>query len=432
MDEPLLGTPAYVAQWDVDAGSLSLRANTPGPAGALIVEFHGLTLALDAATPRQVSFIDIADACAAIEQTTTTSAPPSLLTRLVGPDMIVRLTTLMATDKQRPQRIDDSGRSRDEQVPEATARLVIALTGADTPGLSEQEAAFATLEAMMIAHELGLADDLPGSGDRLRHAATMVAGLTSFQLDAFGGSGWPLAADVAERAAAWLPPPLSDALRFAAKRLRVDAPAGLAAAFAFPAAAAVPAGAAPPEPRSLLQPRPAIALLPDSLPLAVANRTPTISRTTNDECEVRLRGWGDRAAGWWVRAFTVGDRVPLAVVPMLADGRDAVATFLLPPSDGAKFEIDIVDNPALERPGERIAAFRAAIASGQRAARLERLDRSYDAADAWRRASRFHRSAGDTDRARQAEAMIRGQRQASRRVRTMNVPPTMADHCLAT
>ena len=147
---------------------------------------------------------------------------------------------------------------------------------------------------------------------------------------------------------------------------------------------------------------------------------------------MRLRGWGDRAAGWWVRAFTVGDRVPLAVVPMLADGRDAVATFLLPPSDGAKFEIDIVDNPALERPGERIAAFRAAIASGQRAARLERLDRSYDAADAWRRASRFHRSAGDTDRARQAEAMIRGQRQASRRVRTMNVPPTMADHCLAT
>lgn len=431
MDEPLLGTPAYVAQWDADTGSLSLRANTPGPAGALVVEFHGVTLALDAATPRQLSFINIADARAAIEQTTT-SAPHSLLKRLVGTDMIERLTTLMAANKQRPQRIDDSGRSRGEQVPEATARLVIALTGADTPGLSEQEAAFATLEAMTIAHELGLADDLPASSDRLTQAATTVAGLTSFQLDAFDSPSWSLAAHVAEQAAAWLPSPLSDALRFTAQRLRAEAPAGLAA-IVFPAAAdAVPAGAAAPEPRSLLQPRPAIALLPDSLPLLVANRTPTISRTTNDECEVRLRGWGDRTAGWWVRAFTVGDRVPLAVVPMLADGRDAVATFLLPPSDGAKFEIDIVDNPALERPGERIAAFRAAIASGQRAARLERLDRSYDAADAWRRASRFHRSAGDTDRARQAEAMIRGQRQASRRVRTVNVPPTMADLCLPT
>ncbi len=62
--------------------------------------------------------------------------------------------------------------------------MVIAITGADTPVLSEQEAASATLEATTIAHELGLADDLPGSVDRHMIAATTVAELTSFPLDA--------------------------------------------------------------------------------------------------------------------------------------------------------------------------------------------------------------------------------------------------------
>jgi hypothetical protein len=427
MNAPLLGTRAYVAEFDADVGSLSLRANAPGPAGALVVQFHGLTLALDAAAPRQLSSIDIADARATVESTTQ----PSLLTRLVGAEVVSRLATLMTIDKQRPQRIDGPRRGRDEPVPEAVARLVIAMTGADTPGLSEQEAVFATLEAMTIAHELGLADDLSGTDDRLTQAATTIAALTWSQLDAFDGSSWLPASDAAEQAAAWLPPPLCDALRFTAKRLRADAPDGLAAVLTFPApAAAVPAAAAP-EPRSLLKPHPAIALSPDSLPLAVANRVPTVSRTTNDECEVRLRGWSDRAAGWWVRAFIVDQRVPLAVVPMLTDERDAVATFLLPPSSGAKFEIDIVDDPAVERPSERVAAFRAAIASGQRAARLERLDRPHDAADAWRRASRFHRSAGDTDRARQADAMIRGQRPASRRSTTTSIQPTLADRYLS-
>ncbi len=127
MDVPLLGHRNYVADFDPITGSVMLRANTPGPAGSLLMELEGMTVAVDAANPGQLSFIDIADARSAVGRTATTNhtttnnttSAMSLLTRLVGAEVVERAAMLMATGRQKPQRIDDSGRGRDEQILEA-------------------------------------------------------------------------------------------------------------------------------------------------------------------------------------------------------------------------------------------------------------------------------------------------------------------------
>ena len=172
---------------------------------------------------------------------------------------------------------------------------------------------------------------------------------------------------------------------------------------------------------------PSVQISHASLPALIAEITPSVTRTTNDEFQVRLHGWAGRTDGWWVRAFRPGGQVPLAAVPMRADEDDAVAELLLPQRDGASFELDIVDNPGSVRPSTQLAAFRAAIAAGQRAARLERLDRRDEATNAWQRSADLHRQAGDNDRARQADAIVSDQRASSLARHSLQVSPTLAD-----
>ncbi len=137
-----------------------------------------------------------------------------------------------STDWRHSSPADDNGRCASTKPAAARTRTfpspwrgpAIALTGSETPGLLEEEAAFATLESMTIAHDLVLADDLlgnlPGGADLLAAAATTVTSLSPFQLSAFDWSSRLLAADVAERAAGRLPRPLADSLRGVAVQLQ--------------------------------------------------------------------------------------------------------------------------------------------------------------------------------------------------------------------
>lgn len=414
MTEPLLGHRAYVVEWDDFTGGVALRSNTPGPAGSLVVEFDGLTLALDAANPRLVNFIEVGDGQAA----TDPSLMPSLMRRLIGDAATDEVAALVTSGSSRPRRIDATDGAREQPVPARIARLATALAGAEAPGLLPEEAALATLEAVAIARNAGLLDDLPSSQERLQQAASEVAALTEPKLARLDRTSRVAAADACELAAAWVPDRLGDDLRRVASQLRTNRPqSGLATTPSRP----------PASPAEL-----AVAISLDSLPLMTAERLPSVTRTSNDEYEVRLHGWAERATGWWVRAFRVDGQVPLAAVPMLDEGPDAVAQLLLAQSDGGDFELDIVGDPGSVRPSRQLAAFRAAIASGQRAARLERLDRRDAAAHAWQRSSELHRRAGDEDRARQAEAIASNQRAASQRFASPHVGATFADHCLPT
>ena len=410
--EPLLGHRAYVVEADQFTGTISLRSNSPGPAGSLVVEFDGVTLGLDAADPSLVNFIDVHDGSAS----TPASPEPSLLHRLIGEQAGAALVAFAAQHDNRPHRVDSTDGGREQPVPSRIARLATALAGADGPGLLQEEAALALLEGFSIAQHVGLMDDLPGSHARFEQAAVAVSRLSESQILRMDRRTRADAADVCEVAAERADDYLAEGLRDVSTRLRDVATRGVRAASAMPP--------------HKLSVDPSVQISHASLPALIAEITPSVTRTTNDEFQVRLHGWAGRTDGWWVRAFRAGGQVPLAAVPMRSVGLDAVAELLLPQRDGATFEIDIVDDPGSARPSTQLAAFRAAIAAGQRAARLERLDRRDAAAHAWQRSSELHGQAGDDDRARQADAIVSDQRATSLARRSLQVAPTLADHFL--
>ncbi len=139
-------------------------------------------------------------------------------------------------------------------------------------------------------------------------------------------------------------------------------PAAAMPAAAMPAAvAAAPA----PGPRTLMTPRPPIALTPDSLPLAIAQRMPTIIRTTNDELEVRLHGWSGRATGWWVPSLhRRRSRCRSPWCPCSPKGEMRSRSCCCRPTTGCQLRTRHRRQPGSLRPSTRVAEFRAAIAVG--------------------------------------------------------------------
>ena len=408
MSEPLIGHRAYVVEWDEVADVISLRSNTPGPAGSLVLEFEGLTLALDASDPGLVNFIDVSNGRVAA----TPADPPSLLHRLIGSEAAAAVKAIIDAASDRPQRVESVDGRREQPVPTRIARLAVSLATATTPGLLPHQSAMAALEAMAAARGAGLADALPSAAVVVEESARLaVEG--GEQLVASGDrASRRLAADVCEQAADYAGRH-ADALLELAVRLRHDD---------LPAASRSSRRAASSEAT--------VTFDPDVLPMMVAEQMPSVRRSSNDEHEVRLYGWAGRTEGWWVRVFRPGGQVPLAAVPMRIVGDDAVAELLLPERDGASFELDIVDDPGSGRPSTQLALFRAAIAAGQRAARLERLERRSEATNAWERSAGLHRQARDNDRARQADAIVSDQRASSLARRSLQVAPTLADHYL--
>ena len=150
-------------------------------------------------------------------------------------------------------------------------------------------------------------------------------------------------------------------------------------------------------------------------------------RTSHDEYQVQLPGWAGRRRRVVVPFHGEPGSVPLAIVPLLDDGPDASACFIVPPRFVGELTIEVLDDPGAPRHSRQVAAFRAALAAGKRAARLERLRRPDDAATTWLRASDLHRQAGDPWRAASAQAIADRHYRTTRGRRASGSAPVITD-----
>jgi len=447
--EPLLGAQQYIAEWEPLNDELFLTGTLPGPAGSFEMSFRGVDVVLDAADPAVVNSLTIT------ASSHLTHAARRLLGRLLGDDVAGAALSPVGDATVRI-RIGGRhrGRGRDGAHP-AMARLVLAWSTANDAGMRAEDRALATLEAAVLAHHLGLQASIEGCTEMLHDSALTVARAGPLErtfgwyrdpaqrgrTPIGGATAASIAAELCREAAGLI---TDDLLRTRLLQLiEPDEPRHIAAAASAPAPAQLPAMAkrmrldqAAPAEVTEADVDAAIAYLPhaldravtaDSLPKLIAGAEPTIGRTTNDEYELRLAGWADRADGWWVRAFAGADRVPLAMVPMAADGPDAVGRFLVTEHAAASMVVDIVDDPAEALVPEQIAAFRAAVAAGKRAGRLERLERLDEAHVAWQRASELHVAAGDSWRGETASALAAGRFQRTDGARTITLQPVVAD-----
>lgn len=417
----LLPDQQYIGQWDDDNGELILTGTTPGPAGSYELRLDTITVAIDAADPTTVNWITAAE-----RPDGSGSIGLDLLERLIGTEAKYALIPLFNTDQRirigpavraRPRRPE-----RYEVTRNATMRnIVTGMSLADNAGLLPYERALGRLEAFHLMSELYVQRDLTGWHDRVHATAVELLDLPPDDIDPMVRH---LVAAVFERATSLLDDQLLAArLRRVASALGPAEPEIFAAAeqaMDFTRSARGAGAAAPPAAAMAPAPMPVPAQQPveialHSLPYLAATKMPSINRTSGDEYEVRLHGWAGRADGWWVRGFRGAGAIPLAAVPMTVDGDDAVARFLVAPSQAASLVFDIVDDPGERRPSTQVTAFRAAIASGKRAAQLTRLDRRPQASAAWQRCSELHAEAGDESRATAAAAQAIGADRTSRR-----------------
>lgn len=442
--EPLLGVQQYVAEWDPLTDDLLLTGTLPGPAGSFVMTLRGVAVVLDAADPAVVNSLMITESTALADSTR------QLLSRLLGGDVAGAAWGAVGDPTAR-MRIGGrrSRRGRDGVNPEM-ARLVLAMSTAGDAGLRAEERALANLEAAVLAHRLDLQSSIDGCAEMLHDSALAVARAGPLEhtfrrpsdADRLPTSAVSIAAALCREAAGLV---TDDLLRARLLHLtEPDEPRHAAAGASAPAPAPAPAPMQLPAmaKRTRLDhaeeevAEAAIAYLPhaldravtpDSLPNLIGGVEVTISRTSNDEYELRLADWADRADGWWVRAFTGADHVPLAMVPMASDGPDAVGRFLVTEHAAASMVVDVVNDPAEVLAPEQIAVFRAAVAAGKRAGRLERLDRHDEAQLAWQRASELHFSAGDSWRGSTAAAIAAGRFQRTDGARAITLEPVVAD-----
>lgn len=205
-----------VAELDQSTGAISLRSNSPGPAGSLVVEFDGVTLGLDAADPSLVNFIDVLDVHAKAGIVGT----PPCLAGLIG-DEATALGALAAAHDERPRRIESADDGREQPVP---------------PHRSPGDCARRCRGARAVASG-GFARAVGGADDR-----TAFGGWLAIYRGAMNDWSWqPLlssalcraartvgsrnpggAADVCDTVSEWLPEQLGSAPREVAARIRFD------------------------------------------------------------------------------------------------------------------------------------------------------------------------------------------------------------------
>jgi hypothetical protein len=119
----------------------------------------------------------------------------------------------------------------------------------------------------------------------------------------------------------------------------------------------------------------------------------------------------------------------VAAAPLLAAGTDAVARLLVPPEDLGDLEVDVTDRPGEPRPCSRARAVVAAVATGQAAARAERLCQPAAAEARWVDCALGWRVAGSPEQAARAEEHAdRGSARAQERGGTID--PLLADHLI--
>jgi hypothetical protein len=379
VDRPLLGEQNWVAHRG--DGRVELVGHVAGPAGSNVLVLDGIEIDLDVASPRIVCRVLIPD-----DDAFRAPQRRSLLIRLLGGHVVQEIVDLTARGT-RTARIEVLPSSRpDGQLDVRIGALAAALHAACEIGRTAEEEAVALQEALVLADELGLAGTVPGLAESAGEAANWLA--TSDDLE-FRSSDPEAPAHVAQ------------VLRAAAARHPAEVGAGLRRL-----AALLPVGAEVATPQPAHEGRALrFTFSRDSLPLLAADRTPSLSCISEDEYEVRIPGWARRVDDWWVRAFVGDSATAVAVVPMLPDDDDAVATMLLPNGPDVDFFFDVVQDVTVRRADHAVAAFRSALAAGRRAAIDERRGRVGRARELWRTSSAMHEEAGDRERASIARAI---------------------------
>lgn len=403
MTAPLLGHQQVIVS--VEPDRVKLTGMISGPAGSHAFEVAGMTVEIDAADPGVLNRVIIDDFAR------MTAERFELLVQLIGQDRADEVLEMKATGARR-SKLDGpspSARfSRRSSVDETLATLAVTLATSARPGLLLEESAVLALQALSLATQVGLSSSMPHLMDEAVEAARTLVDRGPTFSTAFDPDGLAPAAAAMRSAAELMTADISAQLIALSESLVSTAAVG--SVLMAPTAETVPAR-----------------FSPDSLPLTVGAMEPSLRPVSNDEFEVRLPGWAERIDDWWLRVYVAGETVPHAVVPLLAEGEDAVALFLVDSSAAAALEMDIVDDAFQPKSSPHLAAFKAALAAGRRAARLERLGDLGQARVQWLQSEALHRDAGDERRAGQARAIADGELAGSQAARRTRVPPIITD-----
>lgn len=414
MARPLLGRQQLVASWDPSTDDIEMVGMVPGPAGVASLEFDDLTVDIDVANPASVAFVSIPEASDAARR----GRLERLLTVLIGPDSTGAV--LAMTEPAEPDRVIVGGgdwsapTGPDAQVRPDVAALAIALTQATAPGLRPVEQALALLEGVGLAGRAELLSFMTWLTDEIPHAVDALEGADADELPPAGSELSSQAAEICAESAAHIPS--------ARDRGRV-------LAFAQRVGERTADASAPPRRRRRDSRNTDLAeVSPESLTAVTGAPDLEFRHVEADEFEARVPLWAHRADGWWVRVFAADGLTPVAMAPLTADGKDAVAELLVPQPHQDHLQVDVVEDPLEPKLSVEAAAFRVAIVNGQRAARYERLGRRNEAVEAWRQSEEWHRRAGDETRARQADAIARQQSARSMPRSAGGRRPVITDH----
>jgi hypothetical protein len=452
MAAPSIDSQHVAGAWDADLGGWWARDWTPGPAGTA-----GLTLAGDVELD-----VDVASPATLVGLWVPSPLPrrgARALRNLLGDERAAELLALGAGGGPAGPvvlgagRVRRLGRTRDRSlgrggvaaplarlgltsIPSIAASgdpLVRALGHLDAaaatiavgPGVGVGAAgrahALAGIELLVDLARRGELDDRPVDGAALLDALERLDPLLpEGHLPALRA----IRADLDAGAVRFAPIPEADPGRALAGGARADVAVDAIAselAMAPPPAAAAPLAEGAPRARVARQ-RPVghvVGVDVAVLPLALAAASVRARTTTPSEIEVRVadRGHGGR---WWARAFDLDGQV-VAAAPLLAGDGDAVARLLVPPERLTQLRVDVTDQPGEPRPSAAALDVLGAVATGQAAARAERLGRTGDAAARWHRAATAWERAGADQRAGLARELAAGRR--DERI----PPPLLAD-----
>jgi hypothetical protein len=398
MAEPLIRHQLFRDLGEHEDGELEFVASLPGPAGSVPLDLEHVRLELDVAVEGRVNRLVIRRPHLARR---TADPTRELLITLIGEPVLDALlaghrgTAVSAgddPDEGTPEIGTDgsesttrSTRIRSASIDPFLAGLAFTLDRADGPGLLPEERAALWLEAAGLASRHDLGRFLPDLEPMTATALAMLVNASAVQLGNLAGAVGALG-------------PTVDGLA----RRSTGARHALLRDIARRLAAIEPTD--PREDAQLARVEASL-VLPDSLPSLITGEAVEARPGSGDECVIVLDHWGRRARGWWVRAFSRGAHVPIGVAPVIAHGEEVRGCLLVPPRYQGVVVFDVVAAAGELRLSESAAHFRAGLAAGGRAVRWERLGQDGAARQEWQRSRHHHELAGDSTRARQADAM---------------------------
>jgi len=412
----MLGDQLLASERDLDRDEIVAVSTTPGPAGSVALQLGRIRVDIDAADLRLVNAITV-------DEVSEIGAPElHLLETLVGPTSASAILDALPSDDHggewgNPRRLTPL-----RGVRTGLAQAAILATAIASPGFTDLERALARLQAATLLGDLGLPRSEDLSSADLEDAAALVLEQ--------GERAWRgLNSDEGDIVAnALLAAPGDPHVRAALARLADHVRAPLTSpALDVAIAAARPQASDVTHLRAVERgPQREVSSAIDSLDRLVGLVIPSVRWNSGDEMEIRMPRCAGRTEGWWARVFHGERGTPLAVVPLMRDHDDAVATFLLG-GDESHAMFDLVLDPSTPRVSSQLSSFRLAVAHGSRAARLERLGDYAGAADEWARCSDLHQSAGDSDRSSLAAVLADQRRRTSGRGRASVVGPVVSD-----